>query len=53
MQHLGVRELRDLPDYKKLNEDVNLQELLAGKQEEGDFFKSSTKDIVLDKQKNG
>ncbi len=39
MQHLGVRELKDLPDFKKLNEDVNLQELLEGKKEEGDFFK--------------
>jgi len=28
MQQLGVKEVTELPDYEKLNKDINLEELL-------------------------
>ncbi len=47
IQYLGVRELKELPDFQKLNKDINLQELLnqesaAAKAlgDKGDFFQN-------------
>lgn len=42
MQFLGVRELAELPDFQKLNQDINLQELLNTKHADtkADFFQA-------------
>lgn len=39
LRFVGVTRVEELPNYVELNSNVNLQELLASKSAEGDFFK--------------